>query len=108
MIPNEQPCKTPFEDLKRDALAHYEEISLKACHWNSFVPEAIKAYNPEATQAFLTWLNEEIVEARHKGEKYIGTYEGFHQNGRLIALMTVEEKFLSLLSNTTDHEPEKK
>jgi len=43
---NEQTCKTLLEDLRKDALAHYEEASSAISHWSSFVRDAIKAYNP--------------------------------------------------------------
>lgn len=40
-------CKTPLEDLRMDALKHYEEASSAIHHWSSFVESAIKAYNPD-------------------------------------------------------------
>ena len=54
---HEQTAQTPIDDLERDALAHYEDVSLKARHWMSVIPRAIRFYydaqrraNPE-TQA---------------------------------------------------------
>ena len=47
----EQPCKTPLEDLRKQALAHYEEACNAITHWSSFVSDAIKAYNPEKPKA---------------------------------------------------------
>lgn len=38
------PCETPLDDLERSALAHYEELSNKACHWLSTIPMAIRFY----------------------------------------------------------------
>lgn len=52
----EQPIKTPFDDLKKQALEHYEELATKAHHWNSFVQKAIEAYNPEAQEQYINWL----------------------------------------------------
>lgn len=46
----EQPCKTPLEDLRNEALRHYEEASSAIHHWSSFVENAIKTYNPESGQ----------------------------------------------------------
>jgi hypothetical protein len=54
--------KTSIEDLKKQALEHYEEISLKACHYNSFVVKCIKEYNPERTA-------KEFERGRKKGFK---------------------------------------
>jgi hypothetical protein len=39
--------KTPIKDLKRDALKHYNNLSDMALEYDSFVADAIKAYNPE-------------------------------------------------------------
>lgn len=36
----------PLEDLRRDALEHYQIISARFQWYNSFVVDAIKAYNP--------------------------------------------------------------
>ena len=38
------PCETPLDDLERSALAHYEELSGKACQWLSTIPHAIRFY----------------------------------------------------------------
>lgn len=46
---DEQSAQTPLEDLRKDALKHYEEASSAIHHWSSFVENAIKAYNPEST-----------------------------------------------------------
>lgn len=45
---NDTAKKTPIEDLRRDALAHYNELASKFLHWSGFVVDAIKAYNPES------------------------------------------------------------
>ena len=36
--------QTPLEDLKQDALSHYDELSIKATSWNSSVPRALQFY----------------------------------------------------------------
>lgn len=42
-----EDCKqTPLEDQRKQALEHYEDLSSKACHFSSFVKDAILAYNP--------------------------------------------------------------
>ena len=38
------PCKTPIEDLRRGALAHYEKISMEAQHWLNVIPIAINEH----------------------------------------------------------------
>ena len=40
----DQPAQTSIEDIKRRALEHYEEASNAIHHHNSFIPQAIKAY----------------------------------------------------------------
>ncbi len=40
--------KTPIEDLRRESLRHYEKASSAIHHWDSFVANAIKNYDPEA------------------------------------------------------------
>lgn len=85
----EQPVKTPFDDLRKQALEHYEELATKAHHWNSFIPKAIEAYNPEAIEQYLKWLDEELLDC----EKSFG-------DSRVIAwrdaLTAAKQKFLSL------------
>lgn len=49
----DMPCQTPFSELKKRALEHYEELANIAHHWNSFVPKAIEAYNPDAIEQYL-------------------------------------------------------
>lgn len=39
-----QTGQATLEELKRDALKHYDEVSTKAHHWNSLVPRAIETY----------------------------------------------------------------
>ena len=40
-------AEATLDDLMKSDLAHYEEISTKACHWSSGVPRAIKFYYQE-------------------------------------------------------------
>jgi len=42
----EMNCKTPIEDLRREALKHYRDLANKCCDWNSFVVKCIREYNP--------------------------------------------------------------
>lgn len=44
----ERTKKNPIEDQRKQALEHYEDVSKKACHWSSFVKDAILAYNPDS------------------------------------------------------------
>jgi hypothetical protein len=39
-----EACATPLADLRRSALAHYDEISAQAHHWSSVIPRAINFY----------------------------------------------------------------
>ena len=40
----EQTAQTPLEDLRNDALKHYEDVSIKAHHSSSVIPKAINFY----------------------------------------------------------------
>jgi len=37
-------CQTPLEDLRKDALAHYDEASIKIHCWQNGIPRAINFY----------------------------------------------------------------
>jgi hypothetical protein len=39
--------KTPIKDLREHAMNHYNEVSAMAMDYNSFVADAIEAYDPE-------------------------------------------------------------
>ena len=39
-----QPSQASLDDLKRQALEHYNELSAKCHHFNSFVEQCIKEY----------------------------------------------------------------
>lgn len=39
-----QAAQTPIEDLRRNALEHYEKVTTVAHEWYSVVPKAINAY----------------------------------------------------------------
>jgi hypothetical protein len=41
-MPEEQSCDATKEELCAGALAHYEDVSQKACHWHNQIPRAIK------------------------------------------------------------------
>lgn len=57
-----QPAQTPIEDLRKDALKHYDELSLKACSFNSSIPQAINFYfdflkkEEERKKRFWQWV----------------------------------------------------
>ena len=38
------PKKTPMNELCKQALEHYLELSDAACHYNSLIPKAIEFY----------------------------------------------------------------
>jgi hypothetical protein len=40
----ERTMQTPLEDLRRNALEHYEKLSNAACDWSSVIPQAINFY----------------------------------------------------------------
>ena len=40
----QQAAKASLEELKKDALKHYEYVSAVAHYWSSLVPKAIEAY----------------------------------------------------------------
>lgn len=60
----ESTKQTPIEDQRKDALAHYEELSSKACHFSSFVKDAILAYNPVTEDKKAPVLAEEILKSK--------------------------------------------
>jgi hypothetical protein len=37
-------CQTPLEDLRRDALRHYDKAASKVNHWSSSIPQSINFY----------------------------------------------------------------
>lgn len=39
-----QACKTPLEELRIQALEHYDKASTSIHHWSSSVPQAINFY----------------------------------------------------------------
>jgi hypothetical protein len=39
-----QTYQTPLEDLRRDALRHYDDAASKVHHWSSSIPQAINFY----------------------------------------------------------------
>jgi len=40
--PEDQCCAATVEEMCAGTLAHYDDISTKACHWNNQVPQAIR------------------------------------------------------------------
>lgn len=72
----DKACKTPIEDLRKNALKHYEEASSVVCHWSSFVESAIKAYNPESTPSNVGEENNVLIFVENQshdkpaGERY--------------------------------------
>lgn len=64
---SDTPCKVTLDELKRGALEHYEDISTKAHHWNSLVPKAIEAYNPDALEHI---KNQSILFAEFIADNY--------------------------------------
>ena len=57
--PENQCCAATIEELCASALAHYDDISVKACHWHSQVPQAIKFWYLEKPK-----LERELAAAR--------------------------------------------
>lgn len=47
---NNEPVETPIEDLRLQALIHYDEASSAIHHYSSFVKNAILAYNPKSVE----------------------------------------------------------
>jgi hypothetical protein len=41
---SDQPMQTPTEDLRKDALKHYDKVSTPAHEWLSTIPNAINFY----------------------------------------------------------------
>jgi hypothetical protein len=69
-----QACKAPLEDIKRAALEHYEELATKCHHWNSFIPQAIKAYQEPAESP-------SSIEGEEKRPELVKLLEWMQKNG---------------------------
>lgn len=54
-----QAAQTPLEDLRRNALEHYEHVSTVAHQWHSAIPKAIAAYYADPERAR---LEREVIE----------------------------------------------
>lgn len=97
-----QAYQTPFEDIKKQALEHYEDISAKAFHWNSLVPKAIMAYDPDhesKLKPFLEWLTYqiEIWKDQADRDKEKGFFESSdYAYNRHAAMKEVKKKFIEL------------
>lgn len=50
----EQSCEVPRAEQAQKALEHYDELSDRACHWYSLIPEAIKLWGKMAWQPIKT------------------------------------------------------
>jgi succinate dehydrogenase flavin-adding protein (antitoxin of CptAB toxin-antitoxin module) len=48
----DKTLKTPLEDLRKQALEHYNEAATAIVHYNSFVRDAILAYDPEQSHKY--------------------------------------------------------
>ena len=99
----------PIEDQRVEALRHYQEISLAAHHWSSFVEDAIKSYNPEKKGSF--YLNDEsgkwaepkpplgvVPEFIHKEQRLddirqaMSRFNNFHNHKKLCPQQWLDEK----------------
>lgn len=62
---DDQPVMNPFENQRREALKHYDEVSSAAYHWSSFVVAAISSYTPnhqyveDICNDFTLWVQEQ-------------------------------------------------
>lgn len=77
-------AETPLEDFKNDALDHYEKISINAHHWNSFIPKAIKAYDPKKDQ--------ELSEFTEKYNKLKDVFELLLENNCVVQKLKYESR----------------
>jgi hypothetical protein len=56
---DEKCCQATPEELCAGTLKHYEDVSMKACHWNNQVPQAIEYWFLKKPQ-----LERELTDAR--------------------------------------------
>lgn len=87
--------KTPLEDLRASALAHYEEASAAIHHWSSFVSDAIKAYNPESAPVPESGEWKELAQTLKEFESYFNYFvkttipkEGYEDAGNMWVQLT--------------------
>lgn len=98
----EEAGKTPLEDIKQDALNHYEQLANAAHYWNSFIPIAIKAYNPEVHNQFLSYLDQQIAICTtwdNAVKPHETSIEADQFRIRARALEQVREKFIQLVNS---------
>ena len=72
---NNGTAKVPFEELRQEALKHYEEASSAIHHWSSFVDKAIKAYNPSDQPNSVQEGEKEAVNRKFTLEQMKDAYE---------------------------------
>lgn len=53
--------KTPFEELKQNAIEHYQEVASKVGHWNGFISRAIQAYQQPSPAPDSKTLEEQTI-----------------------------------------------
>ena len=71
--------ETPLEDLRQQALKHYEDVSTTSNHWSGFIVKAIKAYDPKR--------DAEVERLRKENDSL-----GFHNNKKTIELAALKKQ----------------
>ena len=89
--------ETPLEDLRQQALKHYEDVSTTSNHWSGFIVKAIKAYDPKR--------DAEVERLRKENDSL-----GFHNNKKTIKLAALKkqvEDLANFIMNNIPQEPSK-
>jgi len=101
----EQAEKTPLEDLRNSALADYELAANAIHHWNNFIVDAIKNYNPEkqGVQAGVEPANDNIYKIIiDKKEYYEKLLKEEDNNKDYIACFVCEKKIEAIIEIIAD------
>jgi hypothetical protein len=77
---------TPIEDLREDALNHYDELATKACQFSSEIPKAINFYYDSQ------------LKARDREKSFWGSAKLMLWTYAFIAVMTIAIAYWSRIS----------
>jgi len=57
----DRTCQTPLEDLRQDALKHYDEASTKLHCWQNGIPRAINFYWDYKQMSFIQKIKQAFL-----------------------------------------------
>ena len=87
--------ETPLEDLRQQALKHYEDVSTTSNHWSGFIVKAIKAYDPkrDAEVERLRKENEELRADDLSSSEWLRTLNELAALKKQVEEMRTEREF---------------